>query len=188
MELRRRSAPRSAAKPRPGHRRTARLLRTTCPDPVVSLRPSGLHMSIEHVGNQRGHHPRPLLARHADHAVRGGSPARRRAERTVRVQMRVRRDSAATKKPRSRSESRLDETWYRIPESQQPSGGLRLSTVITVGAGQLRWFPAGSRVRLRVQARRDLERADAIGALALRQGSVRTRPRLRPKQPTPDYA
>ena len=44
----------------------------------------------------------------------------------------------------------LDETWYRIPESRRASGGVRLSTVGMVGSGQLRWIPAGLRVRMRV--------------------------------------
>ena len=43
--------------------------------------------------------------------------------------------------------------WYRIPESRRASGGVRLSTVVTVGSDQLRWVPAGSRVRMRVQNR-----------------------------------
>jgi hypothetical protein len=41
-------------------------------------------------------------------------------------------------------------SWYRRPESRQTSGGVRLSTVVTVGSGQLRWVPAGLRVRMRV--------------------------------------
>ena len=44
-----------------------------------------------------------------------------------------------------------DETWYRIPESRQASGGVRLNTVATVGSGRLRWIPAGLRVRMRVR-------------------------------------
>lgn len=55
-----------------------------------------------------------------------------------------------TKRPDSRLESGVDETWYRIPESRQPSGWFRLSTVVMVGSSQLRWIPAGLRVRVRV--------------------------------------
>ena len=60
------------------------------------------------------------------------------------------------------SESGLDEPWYRIPESRRASGGVRLSTVITAGSGQLRWVPAGLRVRTRVQRDR-LRSAAAMG-------------------------
>jgi hypothetical protein len=45
----------------------------------------------------------------------------------------------------------LRETWYRIPDSRQASGGVRLNTVVTVGSGRLRWIPAGLRVRMRVR-------------------------------------
>ncbi len=45
----------------------------------------------------------------------------------------------------------LDETWYRIPESRRASGGVRLSTAVTVGSDKLRWIPAGLRVRMRVR-------------------------------------
>jgi hypothetical protein len=42
-------------------------------------------------------------------------------------------------------------SWYRIPESQEGSGRVRLSTVVTVGSGRFRWVPTGLRVRTRVQ-------------------------------------
>src|SRR5688500_17052856 len=42
--------------------------------------------------------------------------------------------------------------WYRIPESRRASGGVRLSTVGTVGSDQIRWIPASLRVRMRVHA------------------------------------
>lgn len=43
----------------------------------------------------------------------------------------------------------LDETWCRIPESRQSSGGFRLSTIVTVGSGGFRWVATGLRVRAR---------------------------------------
>lgn len=49
---------------------------------------------------QRGHHPRPLLARHADHAGRGGSPARWSAQRAFEGTNEGTADSAGTKTPR----------------------------------------------------------------------------------------
>src|SRR5574338_1579583 len=60
-----------------------------------------------------------------------------------------------TKRPDSRLESGVDETWYRIPESRRASGGVRLSTVVTVASGQLRWISATLRVRMRVQGGRE---------------------------------
>ncbi len=63
---------------------------------------------------QRGHHPRPLLARHPDHAGRSGSPARRRAERTFEGTA----DSADTKRPRFTLRIGAGRrNWYRIPDS-----------------------------------------------------------------------
>ena len=62
--------------------------------------------------------PRPLLARHADHAGRGGSPARRRADRTFEGTNEGTADSAATKKPRFALRiGARDECWYRISRS-----------------------------------------------------------------------
>lgn len=55
--------------------------------------------------------------------------------------------TAEMRMPDSCSESSLDETWYRIPESRRASGGVRLSTVLTVGSAQLQWVPAGLRVQ-----------------------------------------
>jgi hypothetical protein len=43
--------------------------------------------------------------------------------------------------------------WYGMPELRRSSGGVRLSTVATVGAGRIRWVPAGLRVEMRVQSR-----------------------------------
>ena len=87
---------------------------------------------------------------------------------TVRVRKRVQRDQ----KPQFVLRIGLDETWYRIPESRQTSGGFRLSTVVTVGSGQIQGIPTGLRVRMRVRN----GRPGHVGStLALRSAAVPVR-------------
>jgi integrase len=94
-------------------RRLRPLLRREELPPICFLRPApnGRHADADRGGEpqggvrdagpyQRGHHPRPLLARHAGHAGRGSSPARRGTQRMLRVQMKVRRIPRARKEPR----------------------------------------------------------------------------------------
>jgi hypothetical protein len=52
---------------------------------------------------------------------------------------------------RSRRRDRAPPNWYRIPESRQWSGGLRLNTDVPVRSGRIQPGPAGYRVRIRVQ-------------------------------------
>jgi hypothetical protein len=110
-------------------------------------------------------------------SLQGVIPARRRMRQPGRF--RVHEDtaeSAATKKPRFEGESGpWDECWYRIPESRRSSGGVRLSTVATVGSGRLRWVPAGLRVRMRVQRDSPTKRLTAARRheFVLRGGLVR---------------
>lgn len=114
----------------------------------------------------------PVHARRgAPHLARAQSAADGPLGRLLRVRMRVQRN------PRAEFVLRiaLDECWYRIPESWQTSGGFRLSTVVTVGSGQLRWVPAGLRVRMRVhsQSRPSRSQPPGIRKFVLRRGLER---------------
>ena len=82
---------------------------------------------------------------------------------------------------------RADLPLIRFHDLRHPvAGGVRLSTVATLGSGQLRWVPVGLRVRMRVQREPRRERPDRTANG--RRLSTRIRPQKRVSKPVRGHA
>ena len=87
-------------------------------------------------------HPPPQLTRHPDDAGGRRAPDRPAALGSCEG---TNKGTAVTKRPDSCSESGLDETWYRIPDSRQGGAGSRCERAKHADTGRDRQCPAAVR-------------------------------------------